>query len=98
MVLGSWVYRSLVSSHLFNSRAPDDGHNGARNMSSNNTFCNKKTNLLHLVGLLFPRKKEICLVAEISGLPLGSLEQVGGTMFLFRSLFYENAGTASVAG
>jgi hypothetical protein len=44
VVLGSLVYRSLVlcgavgyvsgSSHLYNSRAPDDGHNGARNMLS----------------------------------------------------------------
>jgi hypothetical protein len=36
-------------------RAPDDGHNDARNMLSKQLVLQYKTNLLHLVDHLFPR-------------------------------------------
>jgi len=39
------------SSHQYNSRAPDDGYNGARNMLSKQ-FCNKKPFLIKLFKIL----------------------------------------------
>ena len=38
-VCGTWP-STTGNSHLYNSRAPDDGHNGARNMLQTK-FCNK---------------------------------------------------------
>ena len=50
---GTWP-STTGNSHLYNSRAPDDGHNGARNMLQTVSFA-IKTNLLHLFGLLLPQ-------------------------------------------